>query len=380
MIRITNDEFDKYAKQVYDNDHFRYNIVKEQNCKWNTIYSSRNDGKSTGVMEEVLRRLFVDNSLFCYIRRFEKERSYRKVARYFSEKCTTKMLNLICQRHYPQFDTFFFETDKLSNEIYVAAVDENGNIKKLFTAGYFTSLERYSENKSGQYPNVRTFLYEEFLATDRPELDDEFEILMNVISTYAREEDFIVICVGNSLNRRSSIFDFFDVNTDKIKVGELLTFAYTREDGQQNTLCVYHVPASKAKEKNSINFYFGEKKRTNVIDSEWYVADYPPADNKAEYRAKFCFIVICKQIKLYVYLVMYKNKTLLFISNKREFFKTKTLTICDITDVEKNWLSYEAADKIIMMFRNFVGLNFCVYSDNFAGDDFKIFLQEMRRL
>ena len=44
---IQLDKWEEVAKDTFDNKHFRYDIIRPFNCKWNLIYSGRNDGKST---------------------------------------------------------------------------------------------------------------------------------------------------------------------------------------------------------------------------------------------------------------------------------------------------------------------------------------------
>ena len=374
---ISLPDYNKTVSTIYDNDHFRYGVVEDRKCKWNAIYSSRNDGKSTGALEHALKRRFVYGYNICIIRRRHTERTKNKIERYFSERCTAMLISKVYSIKYPELTRFWVEAK--NGELIINGADDDGRVSDIDCIGYYCSLEKSNEYKSAQFPNVKTFIYEEFLATPRsPELDNEFELLMNTISTFARNEDFEVILVGNTVNRRSQIFAAFDVNIDDIHVGELKTYRYERDNGDVNTLAVYHIPEAKAKEKNSINYYFGERKRTNVIESEWYVADYPPIENPYSLVPKQGFVLTYNQIKLFVVLAMDGKFPVMVVSQKR-IYPIQYILITEKTVPERLWLSYDAAQSILQTILRFKENGWIRYDSNYAGDDLDIFYIEMRR-
>lgn len=369
---IQLDKWEEVAKDTFDDKHFRYDIMRPFNCKWNLIYSGRNDGKSTAACaDEALKRFFVEGKKILYLRRYQSEAKATQVQQYFEEKCFNKILNALCLHAFPG-NGIHWRILPYTGNLYIQSYDtakSKWNTQGIL--GYYTSLDKFEFKKSGQYDNVATVLYEEFLATTKPELPNEFEKLLNAISTYTRDNDFKAILIGNTVKRRSSIFDGFGVNADKIPLGVVQTFKYEKE-GIVNTLAVLHAKESKSKKEASTSFYFGDKNKTNLIGDEWYISDYQKIPAKYTYNSfkpEMSILVLCSQIKLYIYIV----DNIMLCSNER-LCDDDYIVLTDRVDIEKGWLTWKICPQLIKMMMKFRDANWIYYSDNNAGDDMKTYL------
>lgn len=373
---IQLNRWEEVAKDTFDNKHFRYDIMRPFNCKWNLIYSGRNDGKSTAACaDEALKRFFVEGKRILYLRRYGSECSATLVEAYFQERCLYKIINelmpeIMNDPNKEQFTTYKVRT--YAGIMYISGwCPFRSKWIKLGILGYYTSLDKFESKKSGQYSNVQTVIYEEFLATTRPELTGEFEKLLNAISTYTRDNDFKAILIGNTVKRRSSIFDAFNIRVDDVPLGIVKTYEYDK-DGVKNTVAVLHAKESKAKKESSGSFYFGEQNKTNLIGDEWLIADYPKIPSIYQYnnfKPDASFLLVCSQIKLYIYFV----DDICLCSNER-LCDEEYVIITDRVDINKKWISQKAGYRVLNALEIFRDYKWIYYNCNEAGDDLSIFL------
>lgn len=360
---------------ILDDEHFRFREIAKFGTRWNCIFSARNDGKSVSIdVDCALFDFFTTERQTLYIRRKEDETRPTKVAFYWRDPCIFKVLNAVCKLAYPGYNSYQF--DAKAGEIFIFGRTEEGREDKLGVFGYYCSVEKYRDRKStGNVSNVRTCIYEEFLASQEKELENEFEDLLNTISTFTRDRDFKVYCIGNTVRRRSAIFDGFGVNVDEIVPGIAQVFKYKTKDGEENDLTVYHVPETESRKRTVKSYFFGDKNRSNLIGDEWYVADYPPIpDDLApdKFKPRISLRIINGQITLYVYFT--KDGRAVCTSSRWLAF-ADYITICDKTDLSRKWFAKNGVPKIIDTLRRFVAHGWVVYESNYCGDDLKTFLE-----
>lgn len=372
--RVQPNIWQEVSDSVFDTKHFRYDVIRKFNCKWNLLYSGRNDGKSTAACaDECLKRFFVEGKKLLYLRRYENEAKATRTESYFNEKCFNKILNILMPQCIDDSDAYsVYRIHPYTGELNIQGyIEDKGKWKTLGLLGYYTSLDKFEFKKSGQYDNVQTVLYEEFLATTKPELDNEFEKLLNAISTYTRDNDFEAILIGNTVKRRSSIFDGFNINADKIPLGIVQTYKYEKE-GITNTLAVLHIEESQSKRESSASFYFGDKNKTNLIGDEWFISDYQRIPDKYTYNSfkpQSSFLIQCSQIKLYIYIV----DNIILCSNER-LCDDDYIVITDRVDINKGWITKQSANRLIKTLLIFRDYNWIYYNNNNAGDDLKTYL------
>lgn len=361
--------------EILDNDHFRFREIEKFNTRWNCIFSARNDGKSVSVdIDCCLFDFFTTERQTLYIRRKEDETKPTKVAFYWRDPCIFKFVNAAGALAFPGYSTY--QIDAKAGEIFLFGRTEEGREDKLAVIGYYCSIEKYRDRKStGNVSNVRNCLYEEFLASQEKELKNEFEDLLNTISTYTRDRDFKVYCIGNTVRRRSAIFEGFGVNTDDIVPGIAQVFKYKTKDGEENDLTVYHVPETESRKRTVKSYFFGDKNKSNLIGDEWYVSDYPPIPPEfaAEtFKPRVAFRILNGQITLYCYVT---STGRMVCTSTRWVSFVDYITICDRTDITRKWFSKDGVPKIMETLRRFVAHGWVYYENNYCGDDLRTFLE-----
>lgn len=374
---VSPEECWRCVEEVLDHDHFRFEEIAKFNTRWWAIYSARNDGKSVTVdIDCALSDYFLTGRQLLYLRRRRKEAKASKVEAYFANDRIFAFIQKISPLAFPLFDIYKIEAKTGKIQLYGV----NSNVKTLLgTIGFYSALDSYEEDKSNAAgANVYSVIYEEFLApsSEGKELEDEFERLLNSITTYTRDRDFRVYCIGNTVRRRSKVFEGFGVDPDEIPLGIAKTFFYKTKNGEENTLCVYHIPETKSRKRTVKSYFFGDKNRTNLIGDEWYTADFPPIPKEYGsdlFKPKLALRIINGQITLYLYFTP-DGKIICTVSRWVSF--CNYITIGEKTDLQRGWISKDGAINIINTIRTFVSHGFVFYENNYAGDDLLTFLEK----
>ena len=153
-------------------------------AKYYIIFGERSNGKSYSVLEDSLKD-FVESGYkhaFAYIRRWSEDVVSRLMNQVFkSLKCNDKGVNRIDEI-----------TDGLYNDVvvknkcfYLAKRNDDGEIENVLESeplGYIFSLSLSERIKSTGYPDVKTILFDEFIAEGLP-MVNEFTRFRSILST-----------------------------------------------------------------------------------------------------------------------------------------------------------------------------------------------------
>lgn len=180
--------------------YYRLDNILKCKARWNILYGMRANGKSYAVKERALKRAYENGEQFVYLRRWSEDIKVNAVKAYFEDM----PVNRITKGEYDGVTAY-------QGNIYFCTYDEKGNtVKAGEPIGRYCSLNQAERYKSQAFPKVKRILFEEFI-TNRIYLGStatgsEAKILMQFVSTVARDEDIEVFLIGNTISRTCPYF------------------------------------------------------------------------------------------------------------------------------------------------------------------------------
>jgi len=209
---------------------FSIESVMQFNALLNFIISQRGVGKTYSSKERVIRRFEKHGELFLFLKRSETEID-ATADNFFDDFVTKKRV-------------FKFTKNKFYIGDRSIDTDDEGNTVEEITwklLGYSAALSTTVKLKGISLQNVKTILWDEFVAYDGRYLRDEATRLLDVIETVGRMNDDVrLIATGNKnedgfypvlhelgLPKAS---DFEDNKVYRFKGGEVVVYSFTSEN------------------------------------------------------------------------------------------------------------------------------------------------------
>lgn len=171
-------------------------------CYWNILYGMRSNGKSYAVKKYCLEDVFNNENGFIYLRRWSEDIKTKDVASYFDDM-PVKVITKGKWDGIVAWQGFFYWYTK----------GEDGKPKRdNKPIGRYCSLNQAERYKSQVFQNVQNIIYEEFLTNKiylGSSTNPEPAMLMQFVSTVARDRNIIVFMIGNTISRVCPYFDYF---------------------------------------------------------------------------------------------------------------------------------------------------------------------------
>lgn len=250
------------AKQIY----YDGKAADETGADYIISIGERSNGKSFYRKNfSALRPAWNKDRKFIYLRRWDLEIKSSLVESYFNdaqiELISGGAANGVRVR---------------AGTIYATYTDDEGNTKNIKALGYARSLAAEQHYTSGNYDDVDTIIFEEFVSRDNY-LPNEVMRLMHFVSTVARRRKIKVYLIGNTISRVCPYFSEWGLRgVERQKAGTIDIYNYhteqVDEDGQPVTVKI--AVEYCANSGNNSKMFFGTK--TNMITSGvWETKEYP---------------------------------------------------------------------------------------------------------
>ena len=233
-------------------------IVNKAKLRYIIVLGQRSNGKSYAVKSKFILDAYHYGKEFIYLRRYKEDITDYLTEQYF-EDCPVKDLT---DGEY-NFISIYRKT------IYLANLDEEGNIKRGKVIGYARALNNAERYKSGSYSNVENIGFEEFISDTY--LPNEVDKLEQFISTVFRQRDGCVYMVGNTITRVCPYFREFGLsaNIRKQKIGTVDIYKKKTEDGEVN-IGVYRTGTIEG-----VSGMFFRKSSGMINKGEWLTDEQP---------------------------------------------------------------------------------------------------------
>lgn len=246
------------AKRRATRNWYSFKRIMSHNSAYYVVFGERKNGKTFGAKKEVIIEEILNGRQFMYVRRKHRMITKRKMKKLFEDMvdyCVEKLGSAI-----------FYSGQ---GEFYILRENEK------IVVGYCTSIEEAYEDKGIPYNNVSVILFDEFL--DYSYFQNEIEMFRHTIANVVRDEErqnVKVIMLGNTVNKYCPYFDFFGINVNKMRQGDI---AVVRAKNGGEAVFEYtktRVSADdKAMKKHSRYFGFDGVGSDMILYGEWEYND-----------------------------------------------------------------------------------------------------------
>ena len=163
------------------------NKILTYDCLYNFIVGNRGAGKTYGCKKYVIQRFLKYKKQFIYLRRYAKE--LKKIKKFFDAVA----------KEFPEC-----EFKVKGKEFYI-----NGEL-----AGYCQELSTSKIEKSNEFPEVETIIFDEFIIDKGVYhyLPDEVTNFLEFYETVARLRDVKVFFLSNAITMINPYFTYFNIN------------------------------------------------------------------------------------------------------------------------------------------------------------------------
>lgn len=177
-----------------NSEYYDISDVLKTHAQYYLLLSGRDRGKSYQVAEKFIRDFIESETMFIYLRRYKDDIKTANIEEWFVNLGREK-INQLTNGKYDVVVCY-------NQRVWLSKIDENDNIVRGVAFGRWGGLNRASKLKSTiqdkRYGNI---VYEEFIATDEPYLEDEPNKLMDFVSTVFRSRLGNVFLVGNLISK-----------------------------------------------------------------------------------------------------------------------------------------------------------------------------------
>jgi hypothetical protein len=247
---------------------YRLDKINKYKATYNVIFGERSNGKTYALLEESLRRYFIDKSQMAYVRRWKEDIIGKRASGIWN---AVNVNGLVEKYSNGEFTGVHY----YASRFYLCNYDENG--KAIYhdsnVLGHTFALSDGEHNKSISFPHINTIMFDEFL-TSKLYLQDEFVHFMNTVSTIVRKREGVKIyLLGNTVNRYSPYFNEMGLkHILKMEQGTIDIYKY---GNSKLTVAVeYCADTSTTKDSNHY-FAFDNPKLEMITSGAWELNMYP---------------------------------------------------------------------------------------------------------
>lgn len=360
--------FKRKKKEYYD-----IRPILSHKAQYNMVIGEKGNGKSFQAKKLAITDAYNDKGEFLYMRRYDKHIRETDVYSYFGDAPIKEWT-----------DGEYEGIALYRKFIYFCNYDENDKPVRGKEAGRIVALNMYEQLTSQTYPHVSNIIFEEFI-TRGLYIDNEPVLLMNFVSTVARDDDICVWLMGNSISRVNPYFQTWCLrNIPRQKVGTIDDYYFTRTDadGEQITTKIAVERCKNLGTKSKM--FFGDAGKM-ITGGSWDTHEYPhlPRDDEGKlkpYKSLYEVLLINMGYKFVLqYCIDEKTGgTWVYVypyTKNRRIRRVITDDFSTDPFVTSSLISNIPAEVKI---HNLIALNKICYSDNLTGSDFEAITQNMK--
>ena len=341
------------VKRYYELQH-----LLDCKCFWMLLYGMRSNGKSYAVKKKIIEDA-MQGITFVYLRRWGDDIKGPGVEAYFDDMPFNELT-----------DGQYVGIKAYQGYLYFYTIGEDDKPVRVGGAiGRYCALNLYERYKSQVFKNCGNIVYEEFL-TDKVYLNNEPKLLMQFVSTVARDRDINVFMIGNTISRVCPYFDEWGLakGIHNQKPGTINIYHLKGENG------VVDIAVENCEAVNtSSKMFFGHASK-QIIRGEWDVDDVPKLLKPYEfYSLLYEMTVIAGEFKYIMQLMSDDENGGLFVYVYPNTKERKTMRTISPDFNTSPWITnglrhdIKAECCIADCIRN----GKLCYSDNLTGTDFR---------
>lgn len=242
-------------------------------AQYRTIFGERSNGKTFGVLLYGLQKHLTDGSELALIRRYDMDFSGPQSSKtaYDSLMCDGEGRNRISELTDGSYCAVVYQ----AGIYYLASKDDDGKIVRsdeIVARAFSISAEQHYKGSS--FPNIKTVLFDEFIAKGGIYLADEFVSFQSLLSTIIRQRnDVEIFMCGNTLSRYNPYFSEMGLYKAKtMKPGDIDIYEYGSSGLR---VAVQYADTPARKKKSDVYFAFENPKLKMITEGSWQLDIYP---------------------------------------------------------------------------------------------------------
>lgn len=340
-------------KRYYELQH-----LLDCKCFWMLLYGMRSNGKSYSVKKKVIEDA-LQGITFVYLRRWSEDIKGPGVEAYFDDMPFNELT-----------DGLYQGIKAYQGYLYFYTIGEDDKPKRVGGAiGRYCALNLYERYKSQVFKNCNNIIFEEFL-TDKVYLNNEPKLLMQFVSTVARDRDINVFMIGNTISRVCPYFDEWGLakGIHNQKPGTINIYHLKGENGVVD-IAVENCEAINTSSK----MFFGHASK-QIIRGEWDVDDVPKLLKPYEfYTMLYELTVMAGEFKYIMQLLSDDENSGLFVYVYPNTKERKTVRILSPDFNTSPWITNGLRHdiKAECYMADCIRKGKLCYSDNLTGTDFR---------
>lgn len=343
------------SKKIY----YDLKPIMDTGCHWKILFGMRSNGKSFACKRYVLERAYKEGRRFVYLRRWSEDIKASSVEAYFDDMPFMEITN-----------GEYCGVKAYQGYLYFYTIDENDKPVRVGSPiGRYCALNMYERYKSQVFTDTDSVLFEEFL-TDKFYLNKEEKLLMQFVSTVARDRNIHVFMIGNTISRVCPYFDSWGLAKGimDLKPGNIQIYHLKGENGIVD-IAVENCSVIETSSK----MFFGSAAK-QIISGEWDVNEVPKLLKPYEfYSVLYELTVIAGEFKYIMQLLSDDANGGLFVYIYPNTTERKTVRIITPEFNTDPWITngLRGDIKAEVVMANCIRSGKICYSDNLTGTDFK---------
>lgn len=341
-----------------------YSLDRIMGCKatYNILLGQRANGKSYAVKKECVKEAFLGMGDLIYLRRYHNLELKEDDVRDYFRDCPVKEITA---------DQFNF-IDVYRGRIYLANIDEEGNVERGRSIGRTAGLSRAGKLKSviqrGQYKNI---IFEEF-CTDEGYIRNEPKVLQQLVATvFGVQYSGRIFMIGNTISRYNPYFYTWQLKSIMgMKPGDLDRYLFKSEDGEVSIAVEF---CSCITTKN--NMFFGNDSK-NITTGVWETNEQPAIpEDFGKFSVKYKIKIMYQEFSFMLKLIENEQKEKLILCAATEKEEAKRI----ITDkpsgdpmTTTRLIPLTKGDRLML---ELIKRGKMVFATNLVGTDFKNILK-----
>ena len=251
---------------------YRLDDILKYKAQYYLIVGERSNGKTYATLQYLIDEYFQSGCTkqFAYIKRYEED-----IKSKYSSSVFEHLSNYIREKY--NHEVKFYRGQWLVHE-----VDSYTKIADCKVFGHAFSLSNSNRYKGTSYPNIENILFEEFMTMDCTYLPDEINLLLNLVSTIARNRIQVrVFMLANTISKFNPYFSALNLKVHRIEKGKIISKTFTDKKGFKTTFVIERTENvnvydnSENKEKVVFNIFGNSGVGSMITTGDFEVHSYP---------------------------------------------------------------------------------------------------------
>lgn len=239
--------------------------ILEKNAHYNVIFGERSNGKTFSVYEYGLKNYVEHKKQMALVRRWQEDFTGKRGTTMFDNVVNAGLIKKLT--HGEWTGVYYY-----ASRWYLCRYDDGDRVVDETPFAYGFAISAMEHDKSVEYPNITTVLFDEFI-TRTAYLPDEFKLFSNVLSTIIRlRTDVKIFMCGNTVNQYCPYFNEMGLkHVRDMKQGDIDVYRY----GESDLIVAVEYAQSIGNKKSNFYFAFDNPALSMIKSGQWEIDIYP---------------------------------------------------------------------------------------------------------